>query len=183
MKRSKTKMTLISGGKQLSFIRQTEEVIRFLEHHGFVEEMTLCEWFFSLLSEEEDNLHWILENREVISSRQELISADELERRIQEITEAIQHFLSWSSDPIGWEQTRKSKKETVHTGLSMNRTLTFPLSAKKMIEIRLPREGISQEDFKKLGLFLFPYCIDLDLTKTKSWGDDYPEPPLPRTCT
>lgn len=182
-KRLKSQMKLIAGGKQLSFIKPTEEVVEFLEHHQFLEEKAECEWLFSLLEEEEDNLHWIAGNLSIIAGRQSLVQGMSCERRLERVEQAIQYFLSWSADPIGWARNKNATKDSRQTQANGKKTLTFPLSATKVIEITLPREGLSQEEFKKLGLFLYPYCSDLDLTKTKSWGDDCPEPPLPRTCT
>lgn len=182
-KRLKNQMKLITGGKQLSFIRQTEEVLQFLEHQGLFEEKTACDWLFSHLKEDEDNLNWILDNLSIISRRDESVNGLQKEEHLEKVEKSIDYFLSWSADPIGWSRNKSSRAETRTSPPNKKRTLTFPLSAKKVIEITLPREGISQEEFRRLGLFLYPYCSDLDLTKTKSWGDDYPEPPLPRTCT
>jgi len=181
-KRSRQKLKLLSGGKQLSFIKQTEEVLDFVSHQQFTEMVAPCNWFFSLLLEDEDNLQWILDNLDGLGSREKLISQDEIIQRLEVVSKAIRCFLSWSADPIGWEQ-EKPRISSDGFLKSQKRTLTFPLSGQKVIEITLPKEGISFEDLKGLGAFLKSYCLDADSAKTRSWVADYPEPQLPRTCT
>ena len=63
--RAKSRMKLISGGKQLCLIRDTEEVLKFFEFTAktgseaasvIEARREACSWCFSLLKEEEDHL-------------------------------------------------------------------------------------------------------------------------------
>ena len=181
--RAKNRMKLISGGKQLCLIRDTEEVLKFLEFTAktgseapaLIEaRRDACSLCFSLLKEEEDHLTWILENLAVILSRQIEITGEKLESLSKLVVDALEDYQSWSSDPFGWERkhahsTSLPTKEVSVSSKNLGRTLTFPVRADLCIEVKMPEGGISTEDFLRLGLFLYPYCNDLDLTKTFSW--------------
>jgi len=181
--RAKSRMKLIAGGKQLCLIRDTEEVLKFLEFTAktgseaisvIESRQQACTWCFSFLKEEEDQVIWILDNLATILSRQSEVEGEELESRSKLIVDALEDYQSWSSDPFGWERKhanpnpQPAKTNSLPTK-KLGRTLTFPVRADLCIEVKMPEGGISTEDFKRLGLFLYPYCNDLDLTKTFSW--------------
>ncbi|NBX76379.1 MAG: hypothetical protein EBQ92_07475 [Proteobacteria bacterium] len=181
--RAKNRMKLISGGKQLCLIRDTEEVLKFLEFTAktgseapaIIEaRQSACTWCFSLLKEEEDHVAWILDNLPVVLSRQSEVTGEKLEDFSQLIVDALEDYRSWSSDPFGWERkhanpSSQPPREVSVPPKNLGRTLTLPVRADLCIEVKMPEGGISTEDFLRLGLFLYPYCNDLDLTKTFSW--------------
>lgn len=181
--RSKARMKVIPGGKQLSLIRDTEEILKFLEFTaktGSEDSAVIearyraCAWCFSLVKEEEDHVAWIFENLPVILSRQNEIMGHDLESTADLIKAALEDYRFWSSDPFGWERKQlslkpESSKATTSERRETGRTLTFPIRTDLCIEMKIPEGGISTEEFLKLGLFLYPYCNDLDLTKSFSW--------------
>lgn len=181
--RTKAKMKIIPGGKQLSLIKDTEEILKFLEftartgsEDAAVIEARLraCRWCFSLLKEEEDHVSWIQDNLDLILSRQNEVTDTVLESTSKLIRDALEDYLSWCSDPFGWERKQLKIDKTIQNEFvppikKAGRTLTFPVRADLCIEVKVPEGGISTDDFLRLGLFLYPYCNDLDLTKTFSW--------------
>lgn len=181
--RAKSRMKVIPGGKQLSLIKDTEEVLKFLEftaktgseeHSVLDERLSACRWCFTLIREEEDHVGWISENLPLIFSRQTEKAGKELESIARLIEDALEDYRSWSSDPFGWERkhagmTLQSSKPVATSHKKLERTLTFPLRSDLCIEVKVPEGGISTEEFLRLGLFLYPYCNNLDLTKTFSW--------------
>jgi len=47
------------------------------------------------------------------------------------------------------------------------RTVSFPIRPDCSIEMLIPEEGLSLKELHKLGLFLYPYCNDIDPEKTQ----------------
>lgn len=174
---TKARMKVISGGKQLSFIRDTEEVLKFLNHTARIgslsqeeidERIKACEICFSKITEEQDCLPWILSNLPTILG-------DEPEAILKRVRAALEDYKSWSSDPFAWERKQKegemAQKDSPKPSapLKKEKTLTFPISKHQCVEVKIPEGGLSTDEFLRLGLFLYPYCNDLDLTKTFSW--------------
>lgn len=173
-------MKVISGGKQLSLIRDTEEVIKFLSHTARTGSLPsdeidariqACENCFSKLTEEQDNVSWILRN---LNS---LIGTEPAETQ-ERVKNALEDYQFWSSDPFGWERHHQDysptpiKQKSNPPAKTLEKTLTFPINKNQCIEVKIPEGGISTEEFLRLGLFLYPYCNDLDLTKSFSWIRD-----------
>src|ERR1051325_10160223 len=76
--KGKTEMKVIQGGNQMSLIRDTEEVVKFLEFAGrksILNEqaincrLTACHNLFSVLNEDEDSIDYILSNLDVLINR------------------------------------------------------------------------------------------------------------------
>ena len=110
-------MQVIPGGNQMSLIRDTEEVIKFLEfagrksilnEHAINNRMTACHNLFSLLNEEEDNLKYILENLDVLVNRfrnkNTSVQASTLKVYKSRVKSSIEDFQDWSADPFAWER-------------------------------------------------------------------------------
>lgn len=214
------KMKLIPGGDQMSLIRDTEEVIKFLEfagrksilnEHAVNCRLTACNNIFAVLNEEEDGLEYILQNLDILvnrfRNRNNNVRGSTLKVYKSRVKSSIEDFKSWSMDPFAWERavTEKAKSlglekrkenhkekqkkspekskatsapaeeqpvsieatETEELGASQKtpmRRLSLPIRPNCSIEISLPKEGITLKDLGRLGMFLYPYCTDLDET-------------------
>lgn len=184
--RRKTQMKVIPGGKQLSLIRDSEEVLKFLEFTAVRcshtrEHLELrqksCRICFSLISEEEDHLPYLLANLPIIFSRASSLSQEEREVFLEAVESSLKDFQEWSADPFEWERKRrldtqyKSPKESNLQRGPEKKTLTFPVRSDACVEVILPPGGISVQDYLKLGLFLMPYCKDLQVPQTFQWSD------------
>lgn len=203
------KMKVIPGGGQMSLIRDTEEVIKFLEFagrknilndHAVNNRLTACHNLFSVLNEEEDNLDYILSNLDVLVNRfrnkNNNVRASTLKVYKSRTKSSVQDFKAWSADPFAWErqvtekvksaglesrkerrQARKAvprkaarkttsaaprKAKEVHRDAGEARTVTMPIREDFSIEIELPPNGISLKELNRIGMFLYPYCNDLD---------------------
>lgn len=171
-------MKVIPGGKQMSLIRDTEEVIKFLDFvrkeslldKDLIEKRTAaCEHFFSAISEEEDHIDFLLSNLDTL-----LLRRPGSEENRELIKSSLEDYRSWSSDPFGWERTinqqipdplpRKNSKTE-----KRKRTLELPIRTDFSVEITIPEEGLSLEEFHRLGMFLFPYCKGIDFKKPPYW--------------
>jgi hypothetical protein len=205
-------MKVIPGGNQMSLIRDTEEVIKFLEfvgrksilnEHAIHNRLTACNNLFGVLNEEEDNLDYILSNLDVLVNRfrnkNNNVRASTLKVYKSRAKSSIEDFQAWSADPFAWEravtdkakaaaaiESRKEKKparaasrpgkrdtdpETEDslenapaTGKSLEgvRHVSFPIRPDFCVEVTLPPEGITLKELRRLGLFLYPYCQDID---------------------
>ncbi len=207
----RVEMKVIPGGNQMSLIRDTEEVIKFLEfagrksilnEHAIHNRMTACNNLFGVLNEEEDNLDYILSNLDVLVNRfrnkNNNVRASTLKVYKSRAKSSIEDFKAWSSDPFAWEravtdkakaaaasENRKDKKpaqksrgskreaeievdESVETLPVASgspegvRRVAFPIRPDFCVEMSLPPEGITLKELRRLGLFLYPYCQDID---------------------
>lgn len=202
------KMKVIPGGNQMSLIRDTEEVIKFLEfagrksilnEHAIHNRMTACNNLFGVLNEEEDNLDYILSNLDVLVNRfrnkNNNVRASTLKVYKSRAKSSIEDFKAWSSDPFAWERAvtdkakaaaaSESRKEKKPTRVSRKeaeleaeevmesmpvaskspegvRRVAFPIRTDFCVEMTLPPEGITLKELRRLGLFLYPYCQDID---------------------
>ncbi|NBT59832.1 hypothetical protein EBT16_13720, partial [bacterium] len=168
--RSKAKMKVIPGGKQLSLIKDTEEILKFLEFTAKTgsedpsvidARLKACQWCFPFINEEEDLVGWIQENLNLILSRQTEVSGAQLDSIAQLILDALSDYRFWCSDPFGWERkqalpNQRNGAQTNSPSKKAGRTLTFPVRADVCVEVKVPEGGISTEDFLRLGLFLYP---------------------------
>ncbi len=184
--RTKTQMKVIPGGKQLSLIRESEEVLKFLEYtaprcpqtrkHLELRQKS-CRICFSLITEEEDSLPFILSNLPNIFSRASSLTPEERDLFLEAVEVSLQDFQEWSADPFEWERKRRldlqdnfSKSSSPSRGQD-RKTLTFPVRADACVEVVLPAGGITVQDYLKLGLFLMPYCRDLQVPQTFQWSE------------
>jgi hypothetical protein len=214
------KMKVIPGGNQMSLIRDTEEVIKFLEfasrksimnEHAVTCRLTACHNLFSVLNEEEDSLDYILSNLDVLINRfrnkNSNVQASTLKVYKSRVKSSIEDFKEWSADPFAWERSltdkaarsvqqeaRKEKQErkqkakkiapkaapapqTEETEVSARATaaaprpgmrkVSFPINGDFCVEMWIPAEGMSLKELHRLGLFLFPYCNDLETDKIR----------------
>lgn len=213
----KKKMKIVTGGNQMSLIRDTEEVIKFLEfasrksilnEHAVTCRLTACHNLFSVLNEEEDSLDFILANLDVLIHRfrnkNTNVQASTLKVYKSRVKSSIEDFQGWSADPFAWERSltdkaaravhqearkekaeRKTKKPTpqvkkateaeetvveaeaapkVQNGV---RKVTFPINPEVSVEMTIPEGGLTLRELHRLGLFLFPYCKDIDTEKIR----------------
>lgn len=49
------------------------------------------------------------------------------------------------------------------------RQVSFPIRKDFSIEMNLPAEGLTLKELHRIGLFLFPYCIDADHESVSPW--------------
>jgi len=179
-------MKVIPGGKQLSLIRDSEEVLKFLEFTAVRCPQTRkdlelrqksCRICFSLITEEEDSLPYILSNLPTIFSRASSLSPEERELFLEAVEVSLEDFREWSADPFEWERKRRldshyaPPKESSLSRARERKTLTFPVRADACVEVVLPSGGITVQDYLKLGLFLMPYCKDLQVPQTFQWSE------------
>lgn len=200
-------MKLVPGGNQMCLIRDTEEVIKFLECAGRKHilndravncRLTACNNLFSVLNEEEDNLDYIIRNLDVLvnrfRNRNQNVRSSTLKVYKSRAKSSIEDFQCWSADPFAWErkvtekartQTRLERKPkkipapaatesalpaTVEVEVAAPSTsgeqksiqVSFPIRKDFIVEMKLPASGITAVEWRRLGLFLFPYCQDLE---------------------
>ncbi len=209
-------MKIVPGGNQMSLIRDTEEVIKFLEfagrksilnEHAIHNRLTACHNLFGGLNEEEDNLDYILSNLDVFVNRfrnkNNNVRASTLKVYKSRVKSSIEDFKAWSADPFAWERavTDKAKqaaaserakgkgKEKVKSATAVgrpsktrvenvsatepltppsaetvagSRRVSFPIRKDFSVEMILPEEGLTLKEMQRLGLFLYPYCKDID---------------------
>lgn len=207
-------MKVIPGGNQMSLIRDTEEVIKFLEfagrklilnEHAIHCRLTACNNLFAVLNEDEDSIDYILGNLDVLinrfRNRNTSVRASTLKVYKSRVKSSLEDFKSWSADPFAWERkvtdkakaaglesrkekilrakatkapepVKKAKKHIAEpvaavpaeptVSSDLNRKVAFPIRPDFSIEMTLPAEGLSMKELHRLGLFLYPYCYDLD---------------------
>ncbi len=209
----RTEMKVISGGNhQMSLIRDTEEVIKFLEfagrksilnEHAIHNRMTACHNLFGVLNEEEDNLDYILSNLDVLVNRfrnkNNNVRASTLKVYKSRLKSSVEDFKAWSADPFAWERAvtdkakaaqaieRQKEKKPVAPSKAARRAVgskesevplpvqatsaepgsrarkvAFPIRPDFCVEMTIPEEGITLKELQLLGLFLYPYCKDID---------------------
>src|ERR1700733_4930856 len=115
-------MKVIHGGNQMSLIRDTEEVIKFLEfagrksilnEHAINCRLTACHNLFSVLNEEEDSIDYILKNLDLLINRfrnkNNNVRASTLKVYKSRVKSSLEDFRSWSADPFAWERAVTDK--------------------------------------------------------------------------
>ena len=113
------------NANQMSLIRDTEEVTKFLEfaarklilnEHAVNCRMTACNNLFSVVQEEEDNVEYMLNNLDVLihrfSNRNTGVLASTLKVYKSRVKSSLEDYLEWSADPFAWERsiTEKAKQ-------------------------------------------------------------------------
>lgn len=205
-------MKVIQGGNQMSLIRDTEEVVKFLEFAGrklILNEqaincrLTACHNLFAVLNEEEDSIDYILSNLDVLvnrfRNRNTNVRASTLKVYKSRVKSSLEDFKAWSADPFAWEravtdktratlstETRKEKiakttspaspkakrkaapVEEVTDGTEIvaaegaRRKILFPIRPDFNVEVSIPANGLTRKELNRLGLFLYPYCNEID---------------------
>jgi len=116
-------MKVIQGGNQLSLIRDTEEVLKFLEfvgkksildEHAIHCRLTACHNLFSMVNEEEDHLEYILGNLDLLINRfrNKSKSVNEATLKVYKsrVKSSLEDYKAWSNDPFAWERKLNDKK-------------------------------------------------------------------------
>lgn len=122
MRVQEREMKVIPGGNQMSLIRDTEEVIKFLEfvgrksilnEHAINCRLTACNNLFSVLNEDEDSLDYILKNLDVLTNRfrnkNTTVQASTLKVYKSRVKSSLEDFKAWSADPFAWERAVTDK--------------------------------------------------------------------------
>lgn len=213
-------MKVIHGASQMSLIRDTEEVVKFLEFAGrknILNEqqvntrLTACHNLFAVVNEEEDNIEYMLKNLDVLINRfrnkNTSVQASTLKVYKSRAKSSLEDYQAWSTDPFQWERTvsdraksqvadgRKKKKKSVSQGrkaivkteatpvvqedgrteieaYSLSapkgfRRVSFPIRAGFNVEVSFPEDGLTTKELNRLGMFLYPYCQDLEPEATR----------------
>lgn len=214
-------MKVIPGGNgQMSLIRDTEEVSKFLEFAGrknilseraINHRLTACNNVFSVLNEDEDNLDYILGNLDLLIHRlrnkNPNVRASTLKVYKSRVKSSLEDFKAWSADPFAWEREvlvrakahglegRKEKQAakrakqpapekktaeaveeapvataeaappaaaTVDPAAGLH--VRLPIRPDFSIDIVLPKDGLRLKELQRLGAFLYPYCVDVEVT-------------------
>lgn len=116
-------MKVIQGGNQLSLIRDTEEVLKFLEfvgkksildEHAIHCRLTACHNLFSVVNEEEDHLDYILSNLDLLINRfrnkSKSVNDATLKVYKSRVKSSLEDYKAWSNDPFAWERKLNEKK-------------------------------------------------------------------------
>ena len=216
-------MKVIAGGNhQMSLIRDTEEVVKFLEfagrksilnEHAINCRLTACHNLFSVLNEEEDNIDYILKNLDLLINRfrnkNNNVRASTLKVYKSRLKSSLEDFKAWSADPFAWERAVTEKAKTNGMGSRLERKerqekkrvtptepevpvteparkkpasapavpaqanvpppaegtrrVSFPIRPGFCVEMTLPAEGLTLKELQRLGLFLYPYCTDIEV--------------------
>lgn len=201
------RMKVIPGGNQMSLIRDTEEVIKFLEFVGkksilsetaIQNRLTACHNLFSVVNEEEDSVEYLLSNLDLLVNRFRNRNATVLPSTLKvyksRAKSSIEDYQEWSADPFAWERavttkakpsTQEKKREKIArqpraskvasqpkarasapaaepVKTEGSRRVSFPIRADFSIEMTLPIDGLTLKELHRIGLFLYPYCSDID---------------------
>ena len=121
-------MKVLQGGNQMSLIRDTEEVLKFLEfvgkksildEHAIHCRLTACNNLFSMVNEDEDNLEYILGNLDLFINRfrNKSKSVNEATLKVYKsrVKSSLEDYKSWSNDPFAWERKLNDKKAAAQT--------------------------------------------------------------------
>ena len=211
-------MKVIQGGNQLSLIRDTEEVLKFLEfvgkksildEHAIHCRLTACHNLFSIVNEEEDHLDYILSNLDLLINRfrnkSKSVNDATLKVYKSRVKSSLEDYKAWSNDPFAWERKLNEKKvatqvqrrtkklnkpskpiepkspevevptKAVETSPPEVRVLThpsrkvsFPIRPDFNVEVVIPEGGLTIKELNRLGMFLYPYCTDIE-TPSAIW--------------
>ncbi len=139
-------MKVIQGGNQLSLIRDTEEVLKFLkfvgkksilDEHAITCRLTACNNLFSLVNEEEDNLDYILGNLDLLISRfrNKSKSVNEATLKVYKsrVKSSLEDYKFWSNDPFAWERKLNEKKAATQVQRRSKKVAVTP----KKLEARI----------------------------------------------
>ncbi|MBI1861666.1 MAG: hypothetical protein HYR96_12180 [Deltaproteobacteria bacterium] len=121
-------MKVISGGfamsNQMSLIRDTEEVVKFLEFagkklildsHAVNCRLTACHNLFAVVNDEEDNIDFLLTNLDLLVNRMRNknkgVNESTLKVYKSRLKNTLEDYKGWAADPFAWEKrvTEKSK--------------------------------------------------------------------------
>lgn len=109
---------------QMSLISDTEEILKFLEmagsrsilnEHTVNCRLTACHNLFSILNTGEDNVHYMLQNLELLVNRfrnkNTSVQASTLKVYKSRLKSTLEDFTAWSKDAIAWERTVLEKSQ------------------------------------------------------------------------
>lgn len=171
----------------MSLIRDTEEVIKFLQFASretmidatsVESKVSACQSFFRHILEEEDHVDYMLANLDSLLAREahseQSLSCFTREEKKDLIRCSLEDYRAWSSDPFGWERKIHQKNVTPPnedriTTNSKKRVLQLPIRDDFSVEVSLPAEGLSIDEFQRLGMFLYPYCKGISFGTSIPW--------------
>ncbi len=117
-------MKVIQGGNQMSLLRESEEIIKFLEftgrkailnEHAVNNRLTACHNLFSVINEEEDNIDYILGNLEVLinrfRNRNNNVRASTLKVYKSRVKSSLEDYKAWCANPFQWERSVSDKQK------------------------------------------------------------------------
>jgi hypothetical protein len=147
-----------------------------------------------VVQEEEDSIPFLVDNLDVLTHRfrnqNQNVRASTLKVYKSRVKHSIEDFRAWSADPFLWERELTQKKK--HQGVEKRREgaaskraskqtvaptdeasapirasqqIRLPLRPDVSIEITIPAEGLKIKDLHRIGMFLLPYCEDVDPMK------------------
>ena len=141
-------MKVIQGGNQMSLIRDSEEVLKFLEftarksilnEHAVNCRLTACHNLFSVLNEDEDTIDYILGNLEILinrfRNRNNNVRASTLKVYKSRVKSSLEDYKAWCANPFQWERSVSDRQKA-----SQNQEPKKPKKEKKVeaIGVELP---------------------------------------------
>ena len=127
-------MKVIQGdfsiSNQMSLIRDTEEVVKFLEFagkklildsHAVNCRLTACHNLFSVVNEEEDNIDFLIDNLDLLINRlrnkNKSVNESTLKVYKSRLKSTLEDYKSWAADPFAWEKsvTERSKAQAAES--------------------------------------------------------------------
>lgn len=156
---------------------------------------TACNKLFDILDPENKTVEYVLENLDVVkarfSNRNKDVrgnTVDEYARRVQIV---LDDFTEWKADRAGWERKISSRHSNRPAGDGEKvvklkadkaktenkadappppppnvRVVTFPIRPDFDLEVKLPREGLTVQELKRLVYYLLPYAQDWEPTES-----------------
>jgi hypothetical protein len=151
---------------------------------------TACVKFFDILEPDQKNVEYVKNNLEIIKTRFTNLYKDVRGNTVEEygrrVALVINEFIAWKTDRAAWERDvsarqssrpandgeKKAKpkaepRASADSGAQRQenpspdaRTVTFPIRPDFELQVKLPRDGLTVQELKKLIYFLLPYAPD-----------------------
>jgi len=167
------KIRLIPGGNQMSLIRDSEEVLKFLEFASKKSllnqravncRLTACHNLFSVVNEEEDQLDYMLTNLDVLTNRfrnkNTQVQASTLKVYKSRVKSSLEEYKTWCDDPFAWERALSQKAKA--TKVEPTKEKKIDAAPKKKIKEETVASAIVQTtgEYRKVSL---PIRTDFNL--------------------
>jgi hypothetical protein len=162
----------------------------FLNDNTVAARRTAVNKFAEILDPENRTVEYLRDNLDVVKARFSNLNkevrgntVDEYARRVVLV---LDDFTEWKADRAGWERKvsakasrpagdgekivklkTEKKTETKDSGSTPPpnpsvRVLTLPMRSDFEVEIKVPREGLTRQELRKLVYFLLPYAPDFE---------------------
>lgn len=177
---------LNSGEDNVGYMLQNLDLLvnRFRNKNSSVQASTLKVYKSRLKSTLEDFVAW---NKDAVSwERSVLEKATQFKKdksaKAAAAAAAAAATTTVSQAPKACETTEKTTARTSHraetvttpiirsTETAGTRKVSFPIRNDFNVEIIIPADGLSSKELLKLGLFLFPYCKDMESREDSMWS-------------